>query len=502
MTNVLPFPLSVPSDKAPLHTRGHIAASFLAQPAAQSHAVQFYDQEEFLYDTVGKFLAAGLEAGDGLVVIATKAHRESFVSRLGSLGVREAIDSGQLMLLDAGDTLSKFMIGDMPDPDLFLDLIARAMTNVREGRPQARVRAYGEMVDVLWRSGNSRAAIRLEELWNDAGVVHSFSLLCAYVMGNFYKEGDGERFMDVCRTHSHVIPTESFAQIEDGAARLREISLLQQRAHALEHEIQNRKELENALRDALRERSRIEQELRVCVQREQEARERAETSDAFKQVFLGILGHDLRNPLNTILTTTRLMTMRRELTPENHKRLARVVSSGERMQRMIEQILDVTRARLAAGIPIKRDEPKDIAMLVSRIVDEIRAAHPERVIDFSAEGLCELRVDSDRFQQVVSNLLGNAVMHGDPEKRISVAVAKRGNVVSVSVHNYGPAIDRELMPLLFDPFKRGGQPQGRSDGLGLGLYISKCVVSAHGGRIDVASSQEAGTCFDVILPQT
>ena len=119
------------------------------------------------------------------------------------------------------------------------------------------------------------------------------------------------------------------------------MNFLQQRARSLESEIARRKELETALRDALRERTRIEEDLRASVKREQAARVRAEANDAFKEVFLGILGHDLRNPLNTVLTTARLMTMRRELPPESQKRLGRIITSGVRMQKMIEQILDV-----------------------------------------------------------------------------------------------------------------------------------------------------------------
>jgi hypothetical protein len=292
-SNILTFP-----DGA----RGHIGAAFLAEPPEHSHAVQFYDDDEFLFDAVGRFLAAGVKAGDRLVVIATEPHRAGFMKYLEPHNGHAAIESGQLLILDARHMLAKFMVGGMPDPDLFRDALSRVMTQLRE-TGEGRVRAYGEMVDLLWRDGNSRAAIRLEELWNDAGKEQTFSLLCAYVMNNFYKQGDSETFMAVCRNHSHVIPTESFTQLDDPHARLREISLLQQRARALETELIYRKELEDALRDALRERGRAEEELRACIKREQDARSRAEASDAFKEMFLGILGHDLRNPLNTIMAT-------------------------------------------------------------------------------------------------------------------------------------------------------------------------------------------------------
>jgi signal transduction histidine kinase len=494
VSNVINFPLSpVTIDRR--------TSAVITELEPHHHAVQFYEEEGFLFDTVGEFVGAGLRAGDRIVIIATTAHHAGFAQRLDESVVDSAIASGQLTILDARETLAKFMIGDMPDPDLFRDVLGRILAKMQGDDPLVPIRAYGEMVDLLWRAGNSRAAIRLEELWNEASNAHSFSLLCAYVMGNFYKEGDAAHFMEVCRNHTHVIPTESFTQLDDGAARLREISLLQQRARALESEVAHRKELENALRDALRERSRAEEELRASVTREKEARTRAEESDAFKEVFLGILGHDLRNPLNTVLTTARLMVRRGDVAPDTQTRLNRIVSSSLRMQRMIEQILDVTRARLADGIPIAVSAQKiDMVALVSKIADELRAAHPKRAIELQTSAPCRARVDNDRFEQVVSNLIGNAIQHGDPELPIRVVVSTRGNLASISVKNHGTPIDPELMPHLFDPFKRGAKATS-ADGLGLGLYIAERIVSAHGGKIAVESSDVSGTCFEAIVPR-
>jgi signal transduction histidine kinase len=498
MTNVIDFPRNASSSKSSAHR--HVAA-LLSEPERHTHAVQFYEDDEFLFDTVGRFLAAGLDAGDRLLVIATPEHRRGFKRRLPAQRVDQAIESGQLMMLDARQTLEKFMVRGMPDADLFRDVLARLVAQSEQHRPEARLRAYGEMVDLLWRDGNSCAAIRLEELWNDAGQAREFSLLCAYVMGNFYKEGDQARFMEVCRNHSHVIPTEHFLELGDADARLREISLLQQRARALEHEIAHRAELERALRDALRERAKIEEDLRASVKCEAIARGRAEASDAFKQMFLGILGHDLRNPLSTIMTTAQMMAMR-DVPADDGKKLRRIISSGERMRRMVDQILDVTRAKLFSGLSVERKADQDMVALVARIVEEVRAARPEREIEFEIGDAVAVSIDCDRFEQVVSNLLGNAVAHGDPARPIRVALHKRGRVTVLSVHNHGTPIDPEFMPLLFDAFKRAGKPRGRSDGLGLGLYISQCIVAAHGGKIEVASSSELGTRFDVILPES
>jgi signal transduction histidine kinase len=318
-------------------------------------------------------------------------------------------------------------------------------------------------------------------------------------MGNFYKEGDAAQFMEVCRNHSHVMPAEGFARLDDSQARLREIALLQQRARSLEHEIQHRTGLERALRAALEDGRSTEEALRVSLKREKEARAEAEASDAFKEMFLAMLGHDLRNPLNTVLTTARLMAIRGELPVESQKRLGRIVSSGERMQRMIGQILDVTHARHATGIVVEAAE-QDLVPLVAGIVDEVSTAHPARRIELLSDGPCTAMIDAERFEQVIANLLGNAIAHGDPDEEIRVEIATRETVVSVAVHNHGAPIPPSVIPHLFNPFERD-KPEKRSDGLGLGLYISERIVNAHCGTIEVESSAATGTRFEVMLPR-
>jgi PAS domain S-box-containing protein len=223
-------------------------------------------------------------------------------------------------------------------------------------------------------------------------------------------------------------------------------------------------------------------------------------NDEFRDVFLGILGHDLRNPLGAILTGAQLLTKRGGLPPDAEKTLARVVSSGKRMQRMIEQILDMTLARIGGGIPITRASSQSLVQVASKIVDEARTANPSRVIEVRSEGECFVAIDPDRIEQVISNLIGNAVSYGDPEKRIDVSVASNGGFVTLSVHNFGMPISPERIPRLFDPFQRGRSTVPGRDGLGLGLFIADSIVRAHGGRIEVVSSADAGTRFDVTLP--
>jgi signal transduction histidine kinase len=480
------------------HSLTQVGAHVLADTLAHGHTVQFYDDDEFLFDTVAQFLRAGLIAGDRVLVIASAGHTEGILKHLEGRLWGAALDTGQLTVVDASTMLAQFMVDGMPDPDRFREVLSKMLSSMLEEHPGARIRAFGEMVDILWRDGNSNAAIRLEELWNEVAISRDFALLCAYVMGNF-QASDSASLFELRGLHDRVLPTESEAS---GAnARGSELTALEQRARLLENEIQYRKEIERSLRDALEERRRVESELQAALQREHEARLQAEANDAFKEVFIGILGHDLRNPLNTILTTSRLMTMRRELAPDSQKRLDRVVSSGVRMQRMIDQILDMARDRLATGIFVTPGAQQDLVPLVRKIIDEIRLAHPEFSFELHADGPCRASVDPDRFEQVVSNLLGNAATHGDPERPISVALGEREQLVSLSILNYGTPIDPDSMPLLFDPFRRVRRPEARSEGLGLGLYIAERIVHAHGGKIDVRSSLEGGTTFEASFPR-
>jgi PAS domain S-box-containing protein len=222
--------------------------------------------------------------------------------------------------------------------------------------------------------------------------------------------------------------------------------------------------------------------------------------DAFKETFVGVLGHDLRGPLSTILTTSRVLAMRQDTPDEIRKRLERVTFSGVRMQRMIEQLLDLTRARLTAGIPVNLSpEAVDLELPVAKIAEEIRIATPHATIHIASDGECSARIDLDRFEQVVANLLGNAVAHGDVSKPIQVSLYSSDQGAVFTVWNAGPPIEPELLPQLFDPFTRSTTRRA-SAGLGLGLYISERIIHAHGGTLSVQSSRERGTRFDVLLP--
>ena len=457
--------------------------AFLGEPAQHNHIVQFYEDEQFLVENVAHFIAAGLRAGEPIIIIATEEHRVAFAEHVARQGldVAAARSSGQLTMLDARKTLAEFMIGDMPDWERFKRTIGATIERSR-GPDRARVRAYGEMVDLLWRDGNRTAAIRLEEFWNDIGEHYSFSLLCAYVMANFIKSNDAEEFAHVCRTHTHIIPTEDYSLL-DGTNRAREVTLLQQQARSLKAEIEQRKELESALREALA--------------REKTLREDAERSVRYNEMFAGTLGHDLRNPLATITMGANFIA--REKLGEKPTRAAmRIITSAERMARMIDQLLDFTRIRIGGGLDLNRTQV-DLSDVCDRVKDEIEAGNPQCNITFKRMGNTAGLWDYDRMLQVFSNLIANAVSHGAPQCVVSVATdGSDDSTVIAQVHNAG-TIAADILPVIFDPF-RSGKRHG-AKGLGLGLFITKQIVQAHGGAIAVRSNEVEGTTVRVTLPR-
>ena len=590
----------------------------LEKPHERDHIVHFYEDDEFLFDAVAHFAAAGLAAGEPVLIVATEPHRVAFIERLRRNGSNPeaALGSGQLRMLDAHQTLMRFMVGDEPSWDRFQATIAPVLEQCRASRTAARVRVFGEMVDLLWRTGNRAAAIRLEDLWNQLARVQSFTLLCAYAMGNFYMPGDGELFDRVCSRHSHVIPPG-----ESAAGLVR----------SLEAELEQRKQLEGVLRDVLQKRAvaagaleersaqdnerfrllvesvkdyaifmldaqghvsswnegaqrikgyraeeivgqhfsrfyppedapKCEMELKIAardgrfedegwrvrkdgtlfwanvvisrmvdrdgtlvgfakvtrdltfrrqLEEERVARAALEKTlaeqkkiEELRERLIGIVGHDLRSPLSTIAMATGLMLKRGTLSEADAKAAARIARSADRMSKIISQLLDFTRVRMGGGISID-PRPVDLAEVCADVIAEVEIARPEHTLRFDADGDCRGVWDRERLAQVISNLVGNAIQHGKPDGVVHVQIRGDRDRLTLTVHNEGPPIATDLLPLVFDPFRRRStQSASADDGLGLGLYICKEMIHAHGGEISVQSSKATGTTFTVQLPRS
>ena len=193
------------------------------------------------------------------------------------------------------------------------------------------------------------------------------------------------------------------------------------------------------------------------------------------------------------------MTTDEDLDAKHVKMSARIFNSAKRMEKLVSDLLDLTRTRLGSEIPLVRHSV-DLALVCTQAVEEIRAFFPDRTVDFRQDGDLKGEWDGDRLAQVMSNLLGNAVQHGSASKPIEVTARPHGEGVIIRVHNFGPVIKADQIPKIFDPLVRYGNSNSPPTNLGLGLFIVKAVVEAHGGSIDVKSSEREGTLFTVKLP--
>ena len=231
-----------------------------------------------------------------------------------------------------------------------------------------------------------------------------------------------------------------------------------------------------------------------------ELRERTETL-RLNEMFVAMLGHDLRNPLNAVLTSAALL-QRRAGDEMTEKSATRILQGGRRMSAMIENMLDLARARLAGGIAL-RPAPADLAAIVDRVLQEQQTAAPEaRIVVSRRSGALNGEWDAERLAQVVANLVGNALQHGQPGGAVELELdGGDPRELRLVVANEG-RIAPELLPSLFDPFRGGERTRARHEGLGLGLYIVQQIVQAHRGRIEVQAADEGNrTVFTVTLPR-
>jgi signal transduction histidine kinase len=218
-------------------------------------------------------------------------------------------------------------------------------------------------------------------------------------------------------------------------------------------------------------------------------------SAELREQFIAVLGHDLRNPLASIAGGLRLL--RKKVDAEGGDWLTLMQVSVNRMAGLIDNVMDFARARLGGGIQLKLRE-ESLEPHIKQIISEFENVHPNRLITSAVDIPGKVKIDAGRINQLLSNLLGNALAYGDPNAPITVTAKANGRGFEISVANEGRRIPDEAMPLLFTAFHRG-EVLPNEKGLGLGLYISQEIAHAHGGEIRVASTAEQ-TVFTAEFP--
>src|SRR5256712_1355205 len=299
-------------------------------------------------------------------------------------------------------------------------------------------------------------------------------------MGTCFKEAHGGPFARICGARDHVVPAESYSESDDREKRLREISLLQQRACALETELKCRNELEEALRHA---------------------RERAEAASTAKDEFLAMLGHELRNPLSPILTALELMKLRGD------GRITREQEAIERQTRhlirLVDDLLDVSR--ITRGKVELRKEAVEVRDVLAKATEIASPLLEQRRHHFDVQAPprgVRLQADEARLAQVVANVLTNAAKYTEPGGHIALAARRDGEQVVIEVRDDGIGIAPTLLPRIFDLFVQGRQASDRAEGgLGIGLALVRNLVALHAGTVEARSpGLGKGSTFTVRLP--
>ncbi|HEV7472446.1 MAG TPA: ATP-binding protein [Pyrinomonadaceae bacterium] len=453
------------------------------------HFVQFYEADGFLLNSLSGFIGRAITSGDAAIVISTQEHRNGLDELLlaNGLDVIGAKATGRYLSLDAAETLSQFMVNGRPEPTLFNEHVGEVLGRTKVSH--SRVCAFGEMVALLWADGNHAAAFELEGLWNDLQKTHSFSLFCAYSMNSLGEEKFSESHLGICNVHSRVIPAESYAELSDPDARLRVISQLQQRSASLEAEVQQRRQ--------------VEERLRMALAGEQIARAEAETANRMKDEFLATVSHEIRTPLNAIMGWSHLLRTGR-LDDATVARAVETIDRNAKSQaQLIEDILDVSR--MITGKLRLNNEPVDLASVINAAIDSVQLAidskdlQLEVTLDPSARHTVG---DAGRLQQIVWNLLANAIKFTPPAGRIEVKVKRAAGNLELRVSDTGQGIGASFLPFIFDRFRQAdGTTTRQHGGLGLGLSIVRHLVELHGGTIKADSDGEGrGAAFTITLP--
>jgi signal transduction histidine kinase/ActR/RegA family two-component response regulator len=448
-----------------------------------SHFVQFYEDDAFLVDAIGRFIGGGLEAGDAAVVLATERHRSGLADRLRARGLDPAAlrEAPGYVELDAAETLTRLLVRGRVDERRFVEIIGGALARASQARRRPCVRVFGELVALLWADGRHDAALRVEELWNDLARVHAISLLCAYPMRGFDRDAHRGAFLRICAEHDEVVPDESFTALGSTRERDRRVAELQQKARSLEAEVAERNRLEQALQDRVRELG---------------------DADRRKDEFLATLAHELRNPLAPIRMAVSLV---RSHPPGDAARYLDVIDrQAENLSRLVDDLLDV--ARITRGRIELRNEEVDVATIVARAVDATRhvvdlrrhaasvtlPAHPVHVLG-----------DPVRLEQVLVNLLLNAAKYTPCGGQIWLTVEPAADHVEVRVRDTGVGIAPELLERVFDLFQQAERSLDRADGgLGIGLTVARRLVEMHGGTIEARSDGPGrGAEFTLRLPR-
>lgn len=441
------------------------------------HSVQFYATDAFLLDGLSRFVGRALGAGDAALVLATEAHRHALADRLRARGfdLDGAVAHGRYIALDAAETLALFMVDRWPDASRFTEIIGEALARATAAAigETPRVAAYGELVALLCAAGNAEAAIRVEQLWNELAAAHRFDLHCGYPIGLFPEADDADTLARVCAEHAHVVPVESYTTLIGADQQLRAITLLQQKAQALEREVEERRRTERRLLEAI----------------------------AARDEFLSTAAHELKTPVTSLRGYVQLLLRSADrdgtIAPERLRTGLRTIErQTENLRELLRRLLDASQ--IDAGKLRIEPSAADLAGLARGVVArQGLGIHHELV--FEGPERLEGWVDPLRFEQVIVNLLDNAIKFSPECEKVTIELSADDGEIRLAVTDWGIGIPADQRAAIFERFHQAHSRDYLS-GLGLGLHIAREIVELHGGTIRAEQPDHPGARFVVVLP--
>lgn len=431
------------------------------------HSVQYYENDAFLISLVKQHVITGLEKGETCIIVVTDEHKRGAIaamSRLELARAQQAMQDGQLLICDAHETLASIVSQGNPDNGRFFEHVGKVIERALiDGRP---VRAFGEMVALLYADGNEHGALLLEDMWNMLQKQHSFSLVCAYPLKYFGMKAHCQAFTQISNKHTMIIPGESYSNLVSAQDRLRLIAELQQKAGALETEVDMRKKLEKQ-----------------------------------KDAFIGIASHELKTPVTSIKAYAQILERRfeRKGDDESARCLRKMDTQLTKLTSLIHDLLDVTK--IEAGELQFNQGYFDLNELVEEVIETMQLTTSIHRMEKDLGYRGRVYGDRDRIGQVIMNLLGNAIKYSPRADRIVITTRLRPEGALVSIQDFGFGIRKEHQDKIFTRFYRiDGDYKDTYPGMGLGLYIGTQIINRHGGRLWVESETGKGSTFSFLLP--
>ena len=347
---------------------------------------------------------------------------------------------------------------------------------------------------------------------SDGRILRANRTFCTWV-GHTEETLTGRRFQDLLTMGGRIFHQTHWAPLLEMQGSISEVKLevkhsdgttIPMVTNALRRQSEGRVRHELAIfvardRDTYeKELVRSDKRLRALVEEANELQRAARDRALFAEQMMGIVSHDLRNPLSTIKMGAEVLS-EADPSPVQERVLWQIQRAALRANRLIGDLLDFTQARLGSGLSVVR-VPVDLHAVIAESVDELALAFPGRELTHRAEGETECVADRDRLQQLVGNLVGNAMTYGDEDGAVTVLSAVLADSFTVAVHNYGPAIPKERLGELFSPMTRG-TATGSQRSVGLGLFIVREITRAHEGTVAIESSETEGTTFTARFPR-